>query len=130
MRQATLTVIAIAALMLAACGSGTSTTSSTTGGNAAATITLGSGAFVGNTTITIKAGQAIKFDDSSGGSHNLVTGTNGTFAQEAGAPSDFPSGGLPFNGGDVKTITFPTAGTYKITCTFHPSMQANITVTN
>jgi plastocyanin len=30
--------------------------------------------------------------------------------------------------GDAKAITFPTAGTYKITCTLHPEMQATVTV--
>lgn len=128
MRHATITLLAILALALAACGSA-STTPGTTGGGGA-TITMGSGQFVGNTTITIKAGQTVKFDDTSGGPHNLVTGTSGTFTQETGAPSDFPSAGLPFSGGVVKTITFATAGTYMITCTFHPSMQATITVTS
>jgi plastocyanin len=58
----------------------------------------------------------------------LVTGTNGTFSAETGAPSDFTAPGLAFSPGDSKTITFPTAGTYHITCTIHPSMQATITV--
>jgi len=80
----------------------------------------------------IKAGQAVTFDDpsSSGGTHQLVTGTQGQFSAAAGAPSEFSSNsGIMFHPGDSKSITFPTAGTYQITCTIHPSMQATITVT-
>lgn len=156
MRKLGLAVVLFFALALAACGGESSTTgggapaptdttapiattaptattapSSSGSGSAAATISMGGLSFSGNTDVTIKAGQAVKFDDSTGGgSHNLVTGTRGTFTAEAGAPSEFSAnGGLPFNPGDVKTITFPTAGTYHITCTFHPSMSANVTVT-
>jgi plastocyanin len=115
------------ALGLAACGGGGS---SGGGGTGAATITMGGTSFSGTTDVTIKAGQAVTFDDSNGGSHHLVTGSNGTFSQEAGAPSEFGTNGTDFNSGDTKTITFATAGTYHITCTFHPSMEANITVTS
>src|SRR5689334_7692932 len=114
------------ALGLAACGGG----SSGGGGTGAATITMGGTSFSGTTDVTIKAGQAVTFDDSNGGSHHLVTGSNGTFSQEAGAPSEFGANGTDFSSGDTKTITFATAGTYHITCTFHPSMEANTTVTS
>jgi plastocyanin len=93
---------------------------------------MGGGSFVGNTSISIAAGQAVTFDDpsSSGGTHHLVTGMNGQFSAEPGAPSEFAtSAGIMFNPGDSKTVTFPTAGTYNITCTIHPPMQATITVT-
>jgi plastocyanin len=110
------------ALILAGCGSSNS-------GSSSGTITMGSGQFTGTTDITIQAGGTVKFDDSNGGPHNLVTGTNGSFSSESGAPSEFTSTGIAFSGGKVQTITFPTAGTYHITCTLHPSMQATITVT-
>ena len=112
----------VLSLMLAGCGG-------SSGGANGSTITMGSGAFSGNTTISVKAGTAVTFDDSNGGPHNLVTGTNGQFTAETGAPSELGSNGLAFNGGDTKTVTFSTAGTYSITCTIHPSMQATITVT-
>jgi plastocyanin len=102
-----------------------------TGNGAPNTITMGGGSFEGNTNISITAGQAVTFDDpsSSGGTHHLVTGTSGNFSAEAGAPSEFAtSAGINFSPGDSKTITFPTAGTYHITCTIHPPMQATITV--
>ena len=102
-------------------------TSSATG---AATIKMGSVNFtVGNA--TVKAGQAVMFvDPTPGGIHHLVTGHNGTFAAEAGAPSQFATAdGVSFSPGDSMSIIFPTAGTYAITCTIHPLMEATITVT-
>src|SRR5258708_2439178 len=112
----------VLSLMLAGCGG-------SSGGANGSTITMGSRAFSGNTTISVQAGTAVTFDDSNGGQHHLVTGTNGQFSAASGAPSELGSSGLAFNGGDTKTVTFSTAGTYSITCTIHPSMQATITVT-
>jgi plastocyanin len=106
----------------------TATTGSATG---AATISMGAFSFSHNTA-TVKAGQAVKFDDpaSGGGTHNLVTGHGGIFAAQTGAPSEFAtSSGLSFSAGDSKSVVFPTAGTYTITCTIHASMLATITVT-
>ncbi len=77
-----------------------------------------------NSNVTIKAGQAVTFNDPSdtGNVHNLVTGLNGQFKAATGAPAEFAaSGGVSFSPGDSKTITFPTAGTFSITCTIHPT---------
>jgi plastocyanin len=151
MRKLGLVVVLFFALALAACGGDSSTTgggspaptdttvpttapttaaTSAPAGPSAATIAMGGLAFSGNTDVSIKAGQSVKFDDSTGGgSHNLVTGTRGTFTAAAGAPTEFSAnGGLAFNPGDVKIVKFATAGTYHITCTFHPSMQATVVV--
>src|SRR5258707_76348 len=114
------------ALGVVACGG-----SSGSAGGGGSTISLGASSFSGNTSVTIKAGEAVTFDDSSGGTHMLVTGTNGQFTAATGAPSELSSAtGLPLQAGDTKTVTFATAGTYQITCTIHPSMQATITVTS
>jgi plastocyanin len=109
----------------------TATTAATTPpASGAATITMGSGHFTGNTSVTIKAGQAVTFDDSAGGPHNLVIGMHGQFMAETGAPSSLNSqAGVPFDAGIKMTITFANAGTFNITCTFHPAMQATVTVT-
>lgn len=104
----------------------------TTGGagSGGATISMGSGHFTGNTTVTIKAGQSVVFDDSAGGPHDLVIGTHGVPSPETGAPSQLNStSGVSFGGGDTATVAFPNAGTFNITCTFHPSMQATVVVT-
>jgi plastocyanin len=125
------------ALTLAACGGGGGG-----GGNAGtpgpvtATITMAYSDFAGTGTattpsVTIKAGEAVAFVDptSGGGTHNLVTGSQGQFSAEAGAPAAFTSSGIMFRPGDTKDITFPTAGTYHITCTIHFYMSATVTVT-
>jgi plastocyanin len=116
-------LIAFVVAGLAACGG----SGGSSGGGS--TLSLGGSGFTGATSITITAGQSVTFDDSSGGTHDLVTGTNGTFTAVTGAPDEFSkSEGLGLSAGDKKTVTFNTAGTYQITCTIHPSMQATITV--
>jgi plastocyanin len=121
-----LACILLLALVLAACSNGNSASGSSNG----STIPMGSGTFSGNTSITIKAGDAVTFDDSDGGPHDLVIGTGGQFVAASGAPSDLNnSDGVNFNGGDKKTIVFPNAGTFHITCKIHPSMQATVVVT-
>ncbi|MGH2504799.1 MAG: plastocyanin/azurin family copper-binding protein, partial [Ktedonobacterales bacterium] len=92
----------------------------------AATITMGRSSFSGNTSVTIKAGQAVLFSDpaSNGGTHDLVIGHNGQFSAMSGAPSEFNSAtGTAFSPGDQTVVTFATAGTYPITCSIHPFMQ-------
>lgn len=136
------------AFMLAACGGGSSSPAAsattppaptattapaaTTASTAAATITFGKFSFSGNTSVTIKAGQAVLFDDPStgGGVHNLVIGHGGQFSAMSGAPTEFnSSSGTSFAPGDQKSIVFASAGTFPITCTIHPSMQVTVTVT-
>ena len=151
MRKLALTLFAITALLLAACGGGgaantppaatdtpvppaptaTVVPPTATSAPSGPSITMAVRSFSGNSA-TVKAGQAVTFNDpaSSGGVHNLVTGSNGTFKAEAGAPSQFASAtGIAFSPGTSMDIVFPTAGTYTITCTIHPSMEATITVT-
>ena len=156
MRKLALVVLLLCAALLAACGGNaaastptdtpapapptatattapapTATTGSTGGGASAATIGMGLQSF-SNARVTIKAGQAVNFNDpaDTGNVHNLVTGSNGQFSAEAGAPSQFASAsGVNFVPGQTMDIVFPTAGTYQITCTIHPGMEATVTVT-
>src|SRR5262249_20569409 len=122
LRKLALICVLLGALVTAGCGGES--------GSGSATISMAGSTFSGNTSVTIKAGQAVTFDDSSGGVHHLVTGTNGKFAAAQGAPSEFSSDtGVDFSPGDKKTITFPNAGTFQITCTIHSNMQATVTVT-
>lgn len=112
---------------LAACGAGSSDSGGSNGGSS--TLSMSGSSFNGATSITITAGQAVTFDDSSGGTHDLVTGTSGQFTAATGAPDEFSTkDGLDLSSGDKKAVTFKNAGTYQITCTIHPSMQATITV--
>jgi hypothetical protein len=52
-------------LVLAACAANA--------GSGSATISLGASSFTGTTSVTIKAGESVTFDDSSGGTHHLLT---------------------------------------------------------
>jgi plastocyanin len=135
MLSATLSIFVC--LLLAACGGtssagGTTTTSTATTGSTtsgAATIAMATTTFSGTTNVTIKAGQAVTFK--SDGTHDLVIGKQGQFSGQSGAPSELnSSSGLTFSPGDSKSVTFPTAGTYSITCTIHPNMQATVVVTS
>ena len=126
MRRLILIALLVAASFVAACGGG----SSNPGGTGGSTIAMGVGVFTGSTSVTVKAGDAVTFDDTSGGPHELVIGTNGTFTAATGAPSQLNNAtGDMFNGGDKQTIVFASAGTFQITCRLHPAMQATVTVT-
>jgi plastocyanin len=93
------------------------------------TVTMGPNNYSSGDTITIKVGDKITFQtESSGTTHILVVGTNGSAAKEAGAP-DFGATGQQIDPG--KSWVSPpwtTAGTYHVTCTIHPTTM-NLTVT-
>lgn len=97
----------------------------------AATLAMNTLNFTGATSVTIKAGQAVRFDDpaTGGGFHNLVTGAHGAYTAQFGAPSQFTPSGILFNPGTSSVIAFPTPGVFSITCTLHPYMLATVTVT-
>ena len=94
------------------------------------TITMGAAVFSGNTSVTIKVGQAVHFNNPSGSIHELVVGMNALPIPQAGAPAVLNvAAGDTFNPGKNQTITFAVAGTYAITCIVHPPMQATVKVT-
>jgi plastocyanin len=132
MRKLIFSLVLVLPFLVAACGGAAGGGGATAAPNTTPTITMNAMNFTGNTKLSIKAGQAVLFDDpaGSGGTHFLLTGTNGRLTLETGAPSVFESPtGILFNAGDQKSITFANAGTFLITCTIHPYMQATIAVT-
>ena len=107
-------------LTLAACGQS---------GSAANEVSM-TGSDFSPTTVTIKTGQAVHFTDPAGvgAMHIVCLGSDGDCAAAAQGPQALEGDGFTMNGGDPpKDVTFATPGTYRITCSIHPSM--NLTVT-
>jgi plastocyanin len=115
--------VLLLAFVVAGCGKPASTT---TGNSNSAVMTASTFA---TTSVTIKAGQAVHFDDTNGGYHIICLGTDQVCDQTATGPSELMGQGFTINAGQTKDVTFASAGTYKITCTVHPSMNLTVTVT-
>jgi plastocyanin len=108
-------------LALAACGRGT----------AAPNEVSMAGADFSVSSVTIKAGQSVHFTDPAGvgATHIVCLGNEGNCDSAAQGPQALEGNGFTINAGDPpKDITFATAGTYKITCSLHPSMNLTVTV--
>jgi plastocyanin len=139
MKKLILTAIAAALLVLTGCGAvgnaGQGKPGGGGGGTAAGTttVTVNNVNFVPNNgSVTVKAGQAVKFVDpaGTGGLHYLLTGTKGSLTPMPGAPAVLSTpNGMAINAGDTKSITFANAGTFMITCTIHPYMEVTVVVT-
>jgi plastocyanin len=108
-------------LALAACGQGA----------AAPNEVSMAGADFSISSVTIKAGQSVHFTDPAGvgAMHIVCLGNEGNCDSAAQGPQALEGNGFTINAGDPpKDITFATAGTYKITCSLHPSMNLTVTV--
>jgi plastocyanin len=111
----------LALLALAACGQGT----------AAPNEVSMAGSDFSMTSVTIKAGQSVHFTDPAGvgATHIVCLGNEGNCDSAAQGPQTLEGSGFTINAGDPpKDVTFTTAGTYKITCSLHPSMNLTVTV--
>ena len=120
-RMATLpALLAIFALILAACGSSTESSAADNGGDgggsAGETVSMANTTFTPST-LTIAAGTTVTFTDTAG--HTVTEGTDGVAVDNPIVDED--------GGSDVE-VTFPDAGTFNITCKIHPSMNMTITV--
>lgn len=93
------------------------------------TVQMGTTTFV-QTTRTIKAGQSLLFDDSVGGGglHIICLGNNMACDNSAQGPAALMHGGFNIQPGKTMSVTFPSAGVYKITCIVHPNMNLTVTV--
>jgi plastocyanin len=82
------------------------------------------------TTRTIKAGQSLLFDDTAGGGgvHQICLGHDQLCNSSAQGPAALMTGGFAIQAGSTKSVPFPTAGTYQITCTVHPNMNLTVIV--
>jgi len=71
-------------------------------------------------TLTVATGASLTFTNQDGVAHAIVIGDAGTPAAGQAPVQIAP--------GQSGKITFPTAGTVKLTCTIHPSMSMTVTV--
>jgi len=110
-------------LVLAGCG-GTSSPAA-----AQDTTVHMSGTSFAVSSVSISKGSTITFTTDAGGTpHNLVNGSSGHAAPETGVP-DFGTGGkVVATGASWQTGAWTTAGTFHVTCTYHPTTMT-ITVT-
>lgn len=124
-RIALFAFLAMMLTALAACGGSSSTSAPTN-----YTVTM-SGVTFAMPTISIPKGSTITFTTTQGGAaHNLVIGTGGRSHPESGTP-DFGTGGQTVGSGlSWKSPPWNTAGTFHVTCTYHPTtMTLTVTVT-
>jgi plastocyanin len=122
-------VLLMVALVLFGCGKVPGGGINNNSGVPSTTVQMGPTNFV-QTTRTIHAGQTLLFDDTSGGGglHIICLGNNMACNTSAQGPSELKSPGFQIQPGGTKSVTFPTAGTYKITCTVHSNMNLTVTV--
>ncbi len=122
-RRATLAWTMALVIVLAGCAS---PTASPTGGDGGAggdgTITISSNAF-SPASITVAFGDPITFKNNDDFDHRIVVGENGT--EVAGPAFEAISMGSGDQTHDIRL----SPGTYKVTCTIHPSMNLTVTVT-
>ena len=133
---ASIPLLLILALVIAGCGKQPGGTGSNTGGGTgpadtigmdAQNFTTGSGT---QTTLTVKAGTPVHFDDSitGGGYHIICIGKQPTCDASGDGPAELYGKGVTFQNGDKKDFTFTKAGTYNIICTVHSNMVLTLTV--
>jgi plastocyanin len=118
-RMATLpALLAILALILAACGSSTESSPADDGGGGTGgeTVSMANTTFTPSS-LTISAGTTVTFTDTSG--HTVTEGTDGVAVDDPIVDED---------GGSDVPVTFDEPGTYNITCEIHPTMNMTITV--
>lgn len=132
--MALMLTLALGACGKPAAGGGPGTGTGSTGNSGSScttsqTITLTVDNFA-SSCYTVKANQAVTFDDpsSTGGVHIICTGHQAKCEAEAGAPTDLNAPGFQIQPGQTHQVTFTTPGTYHIACTVHPAMDMTLTV--
>ncbi len=116
---------ALTLALLAACGA---SSSATTTSNSSYTVTMSAVSF-NVTSITVPKGSTITFTtEQSGTAHNLVNGTSGQPRAESGTPAFVTGGQTVGPGQSWTTEPWTIAGTFHVTCTYHPTTM-NLTVT-
>jgi len=121
-RRTTLASTVVLVIVLAACaGTAATPTAEDSGEGAVGTITISGSAF-SPASITVASGDPVNFKNNDSVNHQIVVGENGI---EAAGPA-FEA--ISLGGSDQTHDIRFSPGTYKVTCTIHPSMNMTITV--
>jgi plastocyanin len=89
------------------------------GGGGTDTVVISGFSFGGD--ITVAAGTTVTFQNDDNAEHSVTNGTNGTPADNAAFDEDVEAGASV-------EIAFDEAGTFDVTCRYHPTMQMTVTV--
>jgi plastocyanin len=135
-----LTVLAILSVVLAACAnnggaeseaasSGAAASESEAAASESAAASEGGGegdtvvisGFDFGDDITVAAGTVVTFQNDDDAEHSVTNGTDGT-------PADDPAFDEDVEAGESVEIPFDEAGTFDVTCRYHPDMQMTVTV--
>jgi plastocyanin len=120
--RALATAALISALLVTACGGGSTTPAPTIGGQPAASQAGAAGAATivdfafQPSSLTVAKGTAVTWTNTASRGHTVT-------ADDASFTSDTIAGGATFS------HTFDTAGTFAYHCTIHSQMKATVTVT-
>jgi len=104
-------------VILAACSANTGSSAAASGG----TVVKISGLAYDPTSLTIKAGTAVTFQNNDTVDHTLTNGKDGKPDANPLFDKDLPVG-------KSETVTFSNAGTFNVTCKIHSSMNMTVTV--
>jgi len=107
-------------LALAACTSNTSSSVQSGDASGGTVVTL-SGLAFSPTTLTVKAGTTVTFQNKDTVDHTVTNGKDGK--PDANAAFD-----KNLSVGQSVDITFSTAGTFNVTCKIHSTMNMTVTV--
>jgi plastocyanin len=107
-------------LALAACTSNTSSSVQSAGASGGSVVTL-SGLAFSPTSLTVKAGTTVTFQNKDTFDHTVTNGKDGKPDANAAFDKSLPAG-------QSVDITFDKAGTFNVTCKIHSTMNMTVTV--
>ena len=112
--------VAALSVALVACTSSPSSSAQSSSGSGGNTITL-SGLAFSPTSLTVAVGTTVTFKNNDTVDHTVTNGKDGKPDANAAFDKSLPSG-------QSVDITFDKAGTFKVTCKIHSSMNMTVTV--
>ena len=112
--------VAALSLALVACTSSPSSSAQSSGASGGTTVTL-SGLAFSPTSLTVKVGTKVTFQNKDTVDHTVTNGKDGKPDANAAFDKSLPSG-------QSVDITFDKAGTFNVTCKIHSTMNMTVTV--